>query len=401
MQTNDALAEGQAPIIGSLTEAQREVEAMVDEGMTRFPVDYWMECDTSAAFPHEFFAFAAEHDWLGIAMPTEYGGSGLGISEAVVMLEAVARSGGGGTAASTIHMNIFGTNVVVKHGSEDLKRRIVEPVLRGEMKVAFGVTEPDAGLDTLSIRTRAEREGDAWRINGHKVWTSTAQVADKVLLLTRTTTPAAGEPRWFGLTLFIADIDRDRIDVRRIKKAGRAAVDSNELFIEDLMVSDADRVGEVGMGFRHLLDGLNPERLLVAAEAIGMGRFAIKRAAEYARERIVFGRPIGMNQGVQFPLAEIHSRLECAWLMVLRGAALYDAGQSCGAEANIAKLLGAEWGHRACGQAMQTLGGYGYAAEYHVERLWRESKINCLAPVSPELILAYVAERELGLPKSY
>jgi acyl-CoA dehydrogenase len=399
--TTDAPADGQASIIGGLTETQQAVEKMVDEGMARFPLEYWLECDTTATFPNEFFRFAAEHDWLGIAMPTEYGGSGLGISEAVVMLEAVSRSGGGQTAASTIHMNIFGTNVVVKHGSDDLKRRIVEPVVRGEMKVAFGVTEPDAGLDTLSIRTRAERVGDSWRINGHKVWISTAQIADKILLLTRTSTPGPDEPRWFGLTLFMADLDRERIDVRLIHKAGRAAVDSNELFIEDLMVKDEDRVGEVGMGFRHLLDGLNPERLLVAAEAIGMGRFAVKRAAEYACERTVFGRPIGMNQGVQFPLAAVYSRLECAWLMVLRGAALYDAGQSCGAEANMAKLLGAEWGHRACSQAMQTLGGYGYAAEYHIERLWRESKLPCLAPVSPEMILAYVAERELGLPKSY
>jgi acyl-CoA dehydrogenase len=401
MQTTDPVVGPHASLIGELTETQRDVQTMVDEGMARFPLEYWLECDVSGTFPHEFFAFAAEHDWLGIAMPSEYGGSGLGISEAVVMLEAVARSGGGQTAASTIHMNIFGTNVVVKHGSGELKRRIVEPVLHGNMKVAFGVTEPDAGLDTLSIRTRAERDGDSWRINGHKVWISTAQIADKILLLTRTSTPTAEEPRWFGLTLFLADLDRERIDVRKIRKAGRAAVDSNELFIENLIVNDADRVGEIGMGFRHLLDGLNPERLLVAAEAIGMGRFAIKRAAEYARERVVFGRPIGMNQGVQFPLAEIHARLECAWLMVLRGAALYDVGQSCGAEANIAKLLGAEWGHRACSQAMQTLGGYGYAAEYHVERLWRESKLPCIAPVTPELILAYLSERELGLPKSY
>lgn len=401
MQPGNPLPEATSPIAGTLTESQEDVRTMVEEGMGRFPLEYWLECDSSGTFPDEFFAFAAEHDWLGIAMPTEYGGSGLGISEAVVMLEAVARCGGGQTAASAIHMNIFGTNVVVKHGSDELRRRIVPPVLGGEMKVAFGVTEPDAGLDTTKIRTRAERDGDDWRINGHKVWISTAQIADKILLLTRTSTPADDEPPWRGLTLFLTDMDRERIDVRLIHKAGRAAVDSNELFIEDLVARDEDRVGEVGMGFRHLLDGLNPERLLVAAEAIGMGRFAVRRAATYARERIVFGRPIGMNQGVQFPLAEIHARLECAWLMVLRGAALYDAGQSCGAEANMAKLLGAEWGHRACSQAMQTLGGYGYAAEYHVERFWRESKLPCLAPVSPELILCYLAERELGLPKSY
>jgi acyl-CoA dehydrogenase len=389
------------PFSSGLTDSQRGVQKMVEKSMGKFPLDYWLECDQTSTFPHEFFKFAAEQEWLGVAMPTEYGGAGLGIGEACVLLEAVARCNGGQAAASAIHMNIFGTNVIVKHGSDDLKERIVPAVVRGDMKVAFGVTEPDAGLDTTSITTRAERDGDQWRVNGKKVWISTAQIADKILLLTRTSTPGPDEPRWQGLTLFMAEMDRDRIDVREIKKAGRAAVDSNELFIRDLIVSDADRVGEVGMGFRHLLDGLNPERLLVAAEAIGMGRFAVRYAAKYARERTVFGRPIGMNQGIQFPLAEVHARLECAWLMVLRGAELYDSGQSCGAEANIAKLLGAEWGHRACGQAMQTLGGYGYAADYHVERFWRESKLPCIAPVTPELIKAYLAERELGLPKSY
>lgn len=385
----------------TLNSSQREVQEMVDAGMRSFPAEYWRERDATATFPHEFFSFAAKHDWLGIAMPAEYGGAGLGIGEAAVMLEAVARSGAALTATSAIHMNVFGTNVVVKHGTPEQKQRILPQVIAGDMKVAFGVTEPDAGLDTSAIATRAVRDGDRWRINGRKVWITTAQVAHRVLLLTRTSEPDPDEPAWKGLTLFLAPLDRERIAVHEIRKAGRAAVDSNELFIDDLVVDDDDRIGDEGMGFRLLLDGLNPERVLVAAEAIGIGRAALARAAQYARERHVFGRPIGMNQGVQMPLAAIYARLECAWLMVLRGAELYDSGQPCGAEANIAKLLGAEYGFRAADQAMQTLGGFGYAAEYDVERMWRESKLCRLAPVTPELILTYLAERQLGLPRSY
>jgi acyl-CoA dehydrogenase len=383
-----------------LTETQLAIRQSVEKGMQKFPLSYWRAADEAEQFPHEFFDFAAAQGWIGIAIPEEYGGAGLGISEAAVMLEAIARVGGL-SATSAIHLNVFGVNVVVKNGSDAMRRAVLPEVAAGRMKVAFGVTEPDAGLDTSAITTRAVRDGDKWRVNGQKVWISTAQVAHKILLLTRSTEPSAGGSKVDGLTLFLTDLDRSRIDVREIKKAGRSAVDSNELFIDDLIVDDTDMVGAEGEGFRLLLDGLNPERLLVAAEAIGIGRGALDIAVEYAKTREVFGRPIGANQGVQFPLADIFARLESAWLMVLHGSAKYDHGEPCGKEANIAKLLGAEYGFAAADQAMQTLGGFGYSAEYHVERLWREVKLCRIAPVTPELILAYIAKNILGLPRSY
>lgn len=384
-----------------LTDTELLIRKAVDEGMAEFPHEYWREHDEKATFPHEFFDFAARQGWLGVAIPEEYGGTGLGISEAVVMMEAIARSGAGLSGASAVHMNIFGLNVVVKHGSEEMRRRVLPAVATGDMKVAFGVTEPDAGLDTSQTRTRAVRHGEDWVVNGRKVWISTAQVADKILLLTRTGEPPSDDRSLAGLTLFLTDLDRDRIHVNEIRKAGRHAVDSNELFIDNLEVADVDRVGAEGEGFRLLVDGLNPERLLIAAEAIGIGRAALGIAARYASERVVFGRPIGMNQGVQFPLAALHARLEGAWLLTLQGARLYDSGHPCRPEANMAKLLGAEYAFAAADQAMQTLGGYGYAAEYNVERLWREVKLCRIAPVSPELILCYIGEHLLGMPRSY
>jgi acyl-CoA dehydrogenase len=393
-------SEVSAAVRWDLSDDQRIIRDAVDEGMKKFPLEYWAEVDHRATFPDEFFSFAAAQGWLGVAMPTEFGGSGLGISEAVVMMESIARVGGL-TAASAIHMNVFGTNVVVKHGSPEIRAQYLPEIIGGRLRVAFGVSEPDSGLDTTSLRTRAVREGNHWRINGRKVWISTAQVADKILLLTRSREPEPGEPKDAGLTLFFTDLDRSKITVKEIEKLGRAAVDSNELFIDDLIVPDRDRLGEEGRGFRLLLDGLNPERLLVAAEAVGIGRAALAIAVKYAKERRVFDRPIGQNQGVQFPLADSYARLESVWLMILRGAARYDAGQECGGEANIAKLLGGEYGFQAADRAMQTLGGYSYAKEYHLERLWREVKLTRLAPVSPELILCYLAERKLGLPKSY
>ncbi|MDT3444698.1 MULTISPECIES: acyl-CoA dehydrogenase family protein [unclassified Pseudofrankia] len=383
----------------TLSENQQAIGAAVAEGMTKFGLDYWHECDETATFPHQFFEFAAAQGWLGVAMPEEYGGAGLGISEAAVMLEGIAKVGGL-TASSAIHMNVFGTNVVVKHGSDQMRREVLPEVSSGRMKVAFGVTEPNVGLDTTRLKTKAVRRGGDWVVSGRKVWISTAQIADKILLLTRTSErDPARKSR--GLTLFFTDLDRSKIDVREIHKTGRAAVDSNELFIDDLVVPDSHRVGEVDRGFHCLLDGLNPERILVASEAIGIGRGALQMAVSYAKERIVFDRPIGQNQGIQFPLAKVYAELESAWLMAMRGAALYDSGQECGAEANIAKYLGGEYGFKAADEAMQTLGGYGYAREYHVERLWREVKLCRIAPVTPQLILAYLAENKLGLPKSY
>lgn len=390
-----------SPLNFNLTPTQEALRAAIRETVRRFDAGYWRARDRAHEFPWEFFRAMADNGWLGIAMPEAYGGAGLGITEAAIVLHEVAASGAAMSGASAIHMNIWGVNPLVKHGTEAQKRAYLPEIIAGRMQVAFGVTEPDAGLDTTSIRTRAEKKGDRWVINGHKVWISTAQVATKILLLARTTPLDQVRRRTDGLTLFFTDLDRSRIRVAEIDKCGRAAVDSNELWIEDLAVPETDVVGPVDRGFYCLLDGLNPERILIGAEAIGIGRAALERAVQYARERVVFGRPIGQNQGVQFPLARCYAQLELATLMMFKAAWLYDNGQPCGAEANMAKLLGAEYGFAACDQAMQTLGGFGYAREYDVERLWREAKLTRLAPITPELILAYLAEKALGLPKSY
>jgi acyl-CoA dehydrogenase len=316
-------------------------------------------------------------------------------------MEEVTASGGAQAAASSVHMNVFGVHPLVVHGSAEQKAKHLPGIIAGKTKVCFGVTEPDTGLDTTRLKTRAVREGDHYRVDGRKVWISTAQQAHKILLLARTT-PIEDTPKPIdGISLFFTDLDRKTVDVREIDKCARAAVDSNELFIDGLMVPVEDRIGEEGKGFRYILDGLNPERVLIAAESIGIGRVALDRASRYAKERVVFGRPIGQNQGVQFPLADSWMRLEAARLVTHKAAWLYDNGLPCGAEANAAKFLAAEAGNEAADRAMQTLGGFGYSKEYHVERYWRESKLNRIAPVSPELIHCYIAERVLGLPRSY
>jgi len=366
-----------------------------------FPDPYWHEKDVRHEFPEEFYQAVAAGGWLGVAMPEAYGGAGLGITEAALVLQELAASGGCTAAASSVHMNIFGVHPLVKHGSPEQKARHLPGIIQGLTKVAFGVTEPDVGLDTTHLKTRAVRHGDHYRVSGKKIWISTAQHARKILLLARTT-PIEDTPRPSdGLSLFFTDLDRTAIDVREIPKAGRHAVDSNELFIDDLRVPVEDRIGEEGRGFHYILDGLNPERILVAAEAIGIGRVALDRAVRYAKERVVFGRPIGQNQAIQHPLAACWANLEAANLLVFKAAWLYDTGQPCGAEANAAKLLAAEAGFASADRAMQTLGGMGYAQEFHVERYWREAKLYRMVPVSPELILSYIAERVLGLPKSY
>jgi acyl-CoA dehydrogenase len=366
-----------------------------------FSDGYWSACEAEARFPHEFHKAVAEAGFLGIAMPVELGGAGLGVTEAAIMMQAVGQGGGGYAAASSIHLNIFGPHAVVVHGTEEQKRRMLVPLIKGEEKACFGVTEPNAGLDTASIETFARRTNDGYIVRGRKVWTTTAQEADRILLLARTAKKEDGRKPTDGMTLFYTRLDRSRVEVRRIEKMGRAAVDSNAVFIDDLFVPDEDRIGEEGRGFRYLLDSLNPERILIAAEAIGLGRDALGRAANYARERVVFGRPIGQNQGIQHPLAERWAYLESAWWMCLRAASLYDAGEPCGAEANAAKLLGARASFEACKTAIMTHGGMGYAKEYQVERLFRESMLPVLAPVSEQLILSYIAENVLGLPKSY
>ncbi|AVV45640.1 acyl-CoA/acyl-ACP dehydrogenase [Streptomyces sp. ID05-04B] len=384
-----------------LTEDQETIRKAVAGLLRDFDDRYWMEKDRDHAFPEEFYAVVADGGWLGITIPEEYGGHGLGITEATLLLEEVARSGGGMNAASAIHMSIFGMHPVVVHGSEELKRRTLPRIARGDLHVCFGVTEPGAGLDTTSITTYARRDGDHYVVSGRKVWISKALESEKILLLTRTARRDEVDRPTDGMTLFLTDLDRDRVDIRPIPKMGRNAVSSNELFIDELRVPVEDRVGEEGQGFRHLLDGLNPERMLIAAEALGIGRVALERAVRYGREREVFGRPIGMNQGVQFPLADALTRLDAAELVLRKATWLYDQGRPCGREANTAKYLCADAGFTAADRALQTHGGMGYSEEYPVARLFREARLMRIAPVSQEMVLNYLGSHTLGLPRSY
>ena len=385
----------------SFTEAQQEIREAILKICARFGDDYWLRKDRDGGFPNEFHRAIADGGWLGIAMPEAYGGSGLGITEAAVMMQAVAESGAAFSGASALHMNIFGLNPVIVFGTEDQKRRYLPPLIKGEEKACFAVTEPDAGLDTTRLKTRAVRDGNRYLVHGQKIWISTAQVADRVLLLARTTPLDEVKKPTFGLSLFYTKLDRAHVEARVIDKMGRKAVDSNQLFFDALPVPVEDRIGEEGKGFEYILHGMNPERVLIAAEAVGTGRVALARAARYAKERIVFGRPIGQNQAIQHPLARCWADLEAANLMMLKAAALYDAGKPCGIEANAAKYLAAEAGFTACETAVMTHGGMGYAKEFHVERYLREILIARIAPVSRELILSHIAEKALGLPKSY
>ena len=384
-----------------LTTDQQSIRDAILKHCTRFPDDYWLARDRDAVFPNEFYQSLLEAGWLGIAMPTEFGGAGLGITEAALMMQAIAESGAGMSGASSVHIPVFSVQPVVLFGTAEQKQRILPAVVSGKDRVCFAVTEPDAGLNTTQIKTRAERCEGGYRVNGDKIWISTAQVSNKMLLLARTTPLEQVKRKTDGLSLFYTDLDRSKVEVRLIHKMGRHAVDSNMLFIQDLRVPEQDRIGAEGDGFRILLHGLNPERVLVAAEAIGIGRAAISRAARYARERIVFNRPIGMNQGIQHPLAKCWAQLEAANLMVMKAATLFDQGLECGVEANTGKYLAGEFAFEACHTAMLTLGGMGYAQEYHVERLLREVLIPRTAPVSPHLILSFLAEKVLELPKSY
>ena len=385
----------------SLTPDQQTIRAAIEKICARFGDDYWLAKDTAGGFPHDFHAAFAKDGWLGIAMPQEFGGAGLGITEAALMMQAVAESGAGLSGASALHMNIFGLNPVVVFGTEEQKRRMLVPLIRGEDKACFAVTEPDAGLDTLNLKTRAVREGDRYLVSGQKIWISTAQVTNKMLLLARTTPADQVKRKTEGLTLFYTALDRAHVDVREIAKMGRSAVDSNELFIDKLPVPSADRIGEEGKGFEYILHGMNVERVLIAAEAVGLGRAALRKAAAYAKERVVFDRPIGQNQGIAHPLAKCWAELEAANLMIFKAASLYDAGAPCAAEANAGKYLGAEAAFKACEAAVLSHGGMGYAKEFHVERYLREAMIVRLAPVSQQMILNFIAEKVLGLPKSY
>ena len=376
----------------SYSPEQERIREAVAKLCERFPDDYWLKRDSEGGFPADFHQAMAKDGWLGVAMPEEFGGAGLGILEAAVMMQAIAESGAGFSGASAVHMNIFGLNPVVVFGNDEQKRRMLPPLIAGKHKACFAVTEPNTGLNTRALKVKAEKRSGKYFISGQKVWISTAQVAEKVLLLARAEA---------GLTLFYTDLDRKHVEVREIDKMGRHAVDSNQVFFDALPVPEADRIGEEGKGFEYILHGMNPERILIAAELVGLGRCAVNRAAKYAKERIVFDRPIGQNQAIQHPLAANWAALEAANLMAFKAAWLYDQGKPCGAEANAAKYLAGEACFDACQNAVMTLGGYSYAKEYHVERYLRESFVGRIAPVSPHLILCFIAEKVLGLPKSY
>jgi acyl-CoA dehydrogenase len=385
----------------SFSAEQQAIRDAVARICARFGDDYWLKKDKDGGFPDDFHRAFAEAGWLGVCMPQEYGGAGLGVTEAALLMQAIAESGAGMSGASALHMNIFGLNPVVVFGSDEQKRRALPPLIAGKDKACFAVTEPNVGLDTLKLKTKAVRDGDRYILSGQKIWISTAQVTNKMLILARTTPLEDVSRRTEGLSLFYTDLDRRFVEVREIPKMGRSAVDSNELFIDRLPVPVADRIGEEGRGFEYILHGMNPERILIGAEGIGLGRVAIRRAAAYARERVVFDRPIGENQAIQHPLAACWMQLEAANLMAFKAASLYDAGEPCGVEANAAKYLAGEAAFKACETALMTHGGMGYAKEFHVERYLRESLIVRIAPITPHLILSFIAEKALGLPKSY
>lgn len=383
-----------------LTQDQRDITRAVAELAGSFGDAYWAEHDREQRFPWEFYDAFAQRGWLGIAIPEAYGGGGLGIQEASVLLEEVAASGAAMNGCSAMHLTIFGINVLVKHGSEALRREVLPGVVDGSLHVCFGVTEPDAGTDTTRISTTARRDGDSYVVHGRKVWITKAGDSQRIVLLARTSPRDDANPT-AGLSLFLAEVDRSAMELTPIAKMGRNAVASHEIRIDGLRVPAAARIGEEGEGFRHLLDGLNPERILLAHEAVGIGRAALEHATAYATQRVVFGRPIGQNQGLAFPLAEALTRLDAARLMARNAAWRYDNGHRCGREANMAKFLCADAGFEAADRAVQTLGGMGYAQEYHVERYFREARLLRLAPISQEMVLNYVSQHVLGLPRSY
>ena len=385
----------------ALTTEQRELRDAISNVCEKYDLTYWRDCDASERYPEEFYREMVNGGWVGLTLPSEYGGAGLGITEAALVMQAIVESGAGFTGASTIHSYVFAPNAIVKHGTDEQKKRMLTPLIKGEERACFAITEPNSGLDTGRLRTRAVRKGDHYVMTGEKVWPTAASMAQRMLVIARTTPIEDCKRPIDGLSLFYTAMDPEYVRTTKIPKLGRNAVESCQVFIDGLKVPEEDRIGEEGKGFQYLLDGLNPERILVAAEAVGLGRVSLKRATQYAKDRVIFDRPIGKNQGIQHPLAECWMYLEAADLMMLKAAALYDAGQPCGAEANSAKFLGAEAGYRACERAILTHGGYGYAKEFDVERYFREVMIPRLAPVSRELVMCYIAERVLGLPKSY
>ncbi len=366
----------------------------------KFDYDYWLDCDKNHKYPWDFVKAFADGGWLGAMIPEEYGGIGLGLQEAAVMMGEISASGGGMSGGSAIHFYVFPPAPIVRYGSEEMKKKYLPKLASGEMLTAFGITEPTAGVDTSRIKTKATKVDGGWVINGQKVFITNAQNAHRILLLARTSPRDDAKPL-SGMTIFFAEMDREHVTVREIDKLGRAAIDTNELFIDNLFVADEDVVGEVGKGFYYIIDGLNPERIVVAMEGVGLGRAALEIGTEYAKNRVVFDRPIGQNQAVAHPLADSWIRLEAAERMAMHAAKLFDEHKECGHEAAAAKYLGAEAGFEACDRAFSTLGGYAYAREYHIERLWREVRLLRNAPFSQEMVRNYISQQVLGLPRSY
>jgi len=384
-----------------LTDTQRALVETVRKACAPFDDAYWTKHDQDHEFPYEFFDAMVKIGVVGMLAQPEFEGGGATIEEAALALQEIAASGAGINGCSTIHLSMFGFHPVVVHGSEDLKKRYLPQVATGQMHVSFSVTEPDAGSDTGKISTRATRTEGGYLLRGRKVWMTKALESTASLVLARTTPVEKCRRPIDGLTLFLADLDPEHVDIKPIAKMGRNAVASCEVVFDDLFVPEENVVGQVDNGFKTILDGLNPERILVASEAVGLGRAAIERACRYARDRVVFDRPIGQNQGIQHPLADAYMQLRGAQAVIRTAARLYDSGQPCATEANTAKFLAGRAAFFAADRAVQTHGGFGYAVEYQVERFFRESRLLRIAPVSEEQIMNYVAERVLELPRSY
>ncbi len=365
-----------------------------------FSDEYWSDADKNKRYPREFIDALAEQGWLSVLMPEEYGGMGLGMTEAGTILKEIGASPGSFNACSAFQYFVFPPSPVIHHGSAEMKQKYLPLLAKGKLMMCFGVTEPDCGVDTSRITTFAKRENGRWLINGRKVWISNAQNSDRILLLTRTSPRNDARPL-DGMTLFFCNLDRKRVQITPIDKVGRNAIDSNELLIENLEAFDEDIVGEVGKGFKCLLDGLNPERIAVACTTVGIGRNALRRAVQYAKDRVVFDRPLGQNQSIAHPMADSWIRLEAADMMAMEAARLFDARQPCGPQSNAAKFLATEAAFDAADRAMQTLGGYGYAKEYQIERFWRETRLLKIAPISQAMVLNFISDKVLGLPKSY
>ncbi len=377
-----------------------ELRSAIRQLCQRFPDEYWRGLDQKREYPEAFVQALTEAGWLAALIPDDYGGSGLGVTEASVILEEINRCGGN---AGACHAQMYIMGTLLRHGSDEQKRKYLPPLAKGELRLqAFGVTEPGTGSDTTKLKTTAVRQGDRYIVNGQKVFTSRVQHSDIMLLLARTTPIDRVNKKSEGLSVFLLDlreVDDDALTVRPIDTMMNH--ETNELFFDGLEIPAENLIGEEGKGFRYILDGMNAERILIAAECVGDGYWFVERACGYANERVVFGRPIGMNQGVQFPLARAYINVEAANLMRFRAAELFDAGQACGAEANMAKLLAADASWEAANATIQTYGGFGFAVEYDIERKFRETRLYQVAPISTNLILSYIAEHVLGLPRSY